>query len=55
MFDILRDPRWDLVPVALGPDLIPVLTPTQSGTPVPELAVLSAITHADHPDSGQIL
>jgi hypothetical protein len=48
-------PGWDLVPLVLGPDLIPVLTPTQDEIPVAELAVLSAITHAGHPDCERIL
>ncbi|MGX1770957.1 hypothetical protein ACWIGW_02500 [Nocardia brasiliensis] len=48
-------PEFTLKPLVLSPEDIPVVTDPATATANPELAVLSAIAHGDHPDRESIL
>lgn len=48
-------PGWDLVPLVLGPDRVPVVTNPEEARRSPELAVLSAMAHGGRGDvDGQL-
>jgi hypothetical protein len=51
----LGHPGWVLVPLVLGPDQVPVVTDVDQASRAPELAMLSAVTHARHPDGDKVL
>jgi hypothetical protein len=44
-----------LVPLVLGPDRVPLVTDAAEASRAPELAVLSAVAHATHPERDKIL
>ncbi|PXX68421.1 hypothetical protein DFR70_102101 [Nocardia tenerifensis] len=48
-------PDFTLKPIVLSPDDIPVITDPDVAAANPELAVLSAVAHANHPDRDSIL
>jgi hypothetical protein len=48
-------PGFVLRPLALGPDQVPVVTDTVLARRVPELAVLSALAHGEHPQVDKVL
>jgi hypothetical protein len=48
-------PNWTLTPLVLGPDRVPVVTDPDLARQHPELTMLSAIAHSDHPLRDQIL
>lgn len=48
-------PGWVLCPLVVGPDQVPVVTDPAQASASPELAVLSAMAHATHPDRNQVL
>ncbi|RAY13294.1 hypothetical protein DPM19_19600 [Actinomadura craniellae] len=48
-------PDWVLRPQVLGPDRLPVVTDAEQARRLPELSVLSAVAHTDHPDYLQVL
>jgi hypothetical protein len=48
-------PGWVLTPLVVGPDLVPVVTDPHMARAFPELAVLSALTHARQPDHYVVL
>jgi hypothetical protein len=50
----LGHPGWTLKPLVLGPDRVPVVTDPDLARQHPELAMLSAIAHSDHPQRDQI-
>lgn len=50
----LGHPGFVLTPLALGPDLVPVVTDRGRASRIPELAVLSAMAHSAHKDRDQI-
>ncbi|WP_067666988.1 hypothetical protein [Nocardia miyunensis] len=52
---LLLAPRCTLVPVVFGPADVPVITDRAQVGRNPELAVLSAVAHRNHPDREQIL
>jgi hypothetical protein len=52
---VMGHPNWVLTPLVLGPDRIPVVTDRDQATRMPELAVLSAMTHYDNPDFDKML
>ncbi len=43
-------PGWVLSPTVLGPTVVPVITDVAQASRAPELAVLSAVAHPDHPE-----
>ncbi len=43
-------PGWRGVPLVLGPDLVPILSPADQRVAAPEMAVLSALAHGGGPD-----
>lgn len=47
-------PGWGVTPLAVAPDMIPPVTDPARAARTPELAVLSALGHADGPDREQI-
>lgn len=47
-------PGWELRPLALGPDKVPVVTDVDDAAHTPELVVLSAMAHGTHPDRGKV-
>jgi hypothetical protein len=51
----LGHPGWTLTPLVLGPELVPVVTDPDLARQHPELAMLSAIAHSEHPQRDQIL
>lgn len=51
----LGHPGLVLSPLVLGPNLVPVVTDPDQASRSPELAVLSAMAHGDHPEQNQIL
>ena len=51
----LGPPNWTLTPLVLGPDRVPVVTDPGQARQHPHLAMLSAISHAEHPERDQIL
>ncbi|MEV0296686.1 hypothetical protein [Nocardia sp. NPDC050710] len=48
-------PGFILTPMVLGPNDVPVITDPNTATANPELTVLSAIAHRNHPDRDAIL
>jgi hypothetical protein len=48
-------PRWVLAPLVLTPERVPVVTDVDTASSAPELTVLSAMTHGNHPDHVKIL
>jgi hypothetical protein len=48
-------PGWDLVPLVLGPESVPVVTDPAEAVRSPELAVLSAMAHGRGPDRERVL
>jgi hypothetical protein len=48
-------PKWDLEPLVMGPDLIPVITEPAQAALHPELAVLSALAHGDERDGKAVI
>jgi hypothetical protein len=51
----LGHPGWVLHPLVYGPDRVPVVTDIGQVQGFPELTVLSAMAHGDHPDVAKIL
>jgi hypothetical protein len=51
----LGHPGFVLHPLVVGPDQVPVVTDTGLARRIPELAVLSALAHGDHPRVGEVL
>jgi len=51
----LGHPGWTLSPLVLGPDRVPVVTDLDEARRAPELAVLSAMAHGNHPDRFKVL
>jgi hypothetical protein len=51
----LGHPGFVLTPLVLGPDRVPVVTDAGTAGAAPELAVLSAMAHGDHPDREKVL
>jgi hypothetical protein len=51
----LGHPGWTLTPLVLHPDRVPVVTDVDEAQRSPELAVLSAMAHGDHPESDKVL
>ncbi|WP_034270369.1 hypothetical protein [Haloechinothrix halophila] len=47
-------PGWELRPLALGPDKVPVVTDVDDAPHAPELVVLSAMAHGTHPDRDKV-
>jgi hypothetical protein len=50
----LGHPGWALQPLVAGPEQVPVITDVERARESPELAVLSAVTHGDHPEHDKI-
>jgi len=50
----LGHPGWTLRPLVLGPDRVPFVTDATQAEDAPELAALSAMAHATHPDWNKI-
>ncbi|WP_280398833.1 hypothetical protein [Nocardia carnea] len=48
------NPSTTLAPLVLDPSAVPVVTDPEVATELPELAVLSAVAHPQHPDHAQI-
>ncbi|MEJ3745976.1 hypothetical protein WEI85_22125 [Actinomycetes bacterium KLBMP 9797] len=51
----LGHPRFVLAPLVVGPRQVPVVTDAGVACAAPELAVLSAMAHAAHPDRDKVL
>jgi hypothetical protein len=51
----LGHPGRTLSPLVLGPDRVPVVTDLDEARRAPELAVLSAMAHGNHPDRFKVL
>jgi len=51
----LGHPGWALSPLVLGPDQVPLVTDVDQASQVPELAALSVMAHATHPDLNNVL
>ena len=51
----LGHPGLQLVPLVLGPDQVPMVTDPGEAARIPELAVLSAMTHGGGPAGGAVL
>jgi hypothetical protein len=51
----LGHPGWALTPLTVGPERVPVVTDVDTATRTPELACLSAIAHASHPERDKVL
>jgi Arc/MetJ-type ribon-helix-helix transcriptional regulator len=51
----LGHPGWQLTPLTLGPDQVPLVTDTEQARRAPELAVLSAMAHGADPDGERVL
>lgn len=50
----LGHPGWVLAPLAIGPNEMPLVTDLESARQTPELACLSALAHAEHPDRDKV-
>ncbi len=50
----LGHPGWVLTPLTMGPDQVPLVIDGQAAIRTPELACLSAIAHADHPEQDRV-
>jgi hypothetical protein len=46
----LGHPGWQLRPIVLSPEQVPLVTDPETARRAPELTVLSALAHANHPD-----
>lgn len=51
----LGHPGFVLTPLVLGPDQVPVVTDAEQAGHSPALAVLSAMSHGNHPERNRIL
>jgi hypothetical protein len=50
----LGHPALSLTPLVVGPDRVPVVTDPAEAVRSPELTVMSAMAHADHPDRDRV-